>query len=269
MPSDRWHIGAASVIGPAHVRLGLPNQDAFCVEPERATPSPIVIGAVADGHGAARHFRSDRGAQIAVKTTAESLGWAFDGSDEIDLPELGKNITEGWRKRVEEDIIRVPYDRPVDHPHIPYGATALGLAADDAQLCLVQIGDGDILLGFAEGRIVRPFPPDPTLTGEQTRSLCQPDAEQHLRRWLAHRDWDDPIPDFVLMATDGVSKSLVSDEAFTELGRRYRERCLSSPELFAETIEALPAWLTNLVAKGSGDDATMILAARMPYNGDM
>jgi serine/threonine protein phosphatase PrpC len=268
MPSDQWIIGAASVIGPAHVRRKMPNQDAVAVRPQGLMPTPVVIGALSDGHGAQPHFRSDRGSQLAVEAAIAALEWGTDSSAEIDLTDLKLTLAEGWRMGVLRDIAQHPFQQDVSRQMHPYGATILGMLADRDQMCLVQLGDGDILLGYQDGRIVRPIPGPEGLVGEQTYSLCQDHSEQHIDSWFAHRNWDDELPEFVMMSTDGVSKSLVSEDAFTDLAAQYHARCREGPDVFANTIHALPEWLENLIARGSGDDASMILAVRQSATGD-
>ncbi len=268
MSGDQWIVGAASVIGPAHVRRKMPNQDAVTVQPDTLALAPVVVGAVSDGHGAAAHFRSDRGAQMAVETAVAALEWGTDASEDIDMAEISRTLTEGWRKRVHEDIALFPFEQTVAHNEHPYGSTILAMLADRDQVCLIQLGDGDILLGYADGRIVRPIPLPEGLVGEQTYSLCQDQSEQHMETWFAHRNWDEELPDFVMMATDGVSKSLVSEDAFLDLAAQYRTRCIEGVDVFRATIQALPEWLESLTARGSGDDASMILAVRHTKTGD-
>lgn len=268
MPGDTWIIGAASVIGPAHVRRKMPNQDAVAVQPASLEHAPVVVGALSDGHGATPHFRSDRGARFAVETAISALEWGTGATDEIDMVELGFTVAEGWRQKVGEDIAHDPYEQSVANNLHPYGATMLAMLADNDQMCLLQLGDGDILLGYSDGRITRPIKAPEGLIGEQTYSLCLDQSEQCIDSWFAHRSWDDELPDFVLMATDGVSKSLVSEDAFADLAAQYRERCRAGTKIFTETIKALPEWLQTLSARGSGDDASMILAVRQTVTGD-
>lgn len=267
--TEGWMIGASSVIGPAHIRRGLPNQDAAVVRPSGDKPTPVIFGALSDGHGASPHFRSDRGSRIAVESAIELLQWTAESSEDIDIDSLAQTVVESWRKRVDDDVAQDPYEQGVAEHYSPYGATMLGLMADDRQVCLMQLGDGDILLGFPDGRIERPIAPDTGLWGEQTYSLCLPNAENHLHGWVAHRDWDDELPDFILAGSDGVSKSLVSEDAFHDVAAQYRERCRSGAEVFSQTMSALPQWLENLAANGSGDDASMILAVKLKPNGTM
>src|SRR5438874_504503 len=68
-----WRAGGCSVRGAGHERDGSPNQDALTTwqSPEQAPP--IVIAAVADGHGAPTSFRSDRGSRMAVHAAVAVL----------------------------------------------------------------------------------------------------------------------------------------------------------------------------------------------------
>ena len=266
--AEGWMIGTCSVIGPSHVRRGLPNQDAAAVRPAGNGSSSLVYGALSDGHGASPHFRSDRGSKIAVQSALDLLEWTAESSEDIDMESLARTVVESWRKGVDEDVARDPYEKGVAEHFSPYGATMLGLMAERRQVCLMQLGDGDILLGYADGRIERPIAPDTGLWGEQTYSLCLPNAENYLHGWVAHRDWDDELPDFILASTDGVSKSLVSEDDFHDLAAQYRDRCRLGADVFSETISALPQWLESLVANGSGDDASMILAVNLKPDGD-
>ena len=62
-----WQIHAASVTGAAHVEDGRPNQDAVAHQLLTLPGgSDLLVVAIADGHGDSRHFRSDRGAKMAV-----------------------------------------------------------------------------------------------------------------------------------------------------------------------------------------------------------
>lgn len=267
MPASRWIIGGASVIGAAHIRHNMPNQDALSFWPETLSGVPMVYGALADGHGARAHFRSDRGADLATKAAVSALEWSAGQDGDVDVNELGLTVAEGWRNKVYADIDEFPYEGNVASPLHPYGATVLGMMADHQRVLLLQLGDGDILLGYPDGRIDRPISLPEGLVGEQTYSLCMKASEQYLDTWSAHLEWGDDLPDFVMMSTDGVSKSLVSDQAFEELAAQYREQCRESIDTFSNTVKALPSWLTRLSEQGSGDDASMILAVRMDNEG--
>ncbi len=259
--SGGWLIGGASVIGPSHQRRDLPNQDALLFTPQNGR-GPIIRAAIADGHGAAAHHRSDRGARFAVEKSISVLDWFLEDQETIDLNDLSNQMIEAWRVAVLEDVEQHPLEQAQDNPFTPYGCTLLTAAATRDSVCLTQLGDGDILLGYEDDTIVRPIAQDAGLQGEQTYSICLTDAGEYVKTWFAHRNWDDAIPDFILMATDGVSKSFRSEDAFLNVAADYRVRCRDSRDTYLKTLKALPEWLSELAARGAGDDTTLILAVR-------
>lgn len=262
MTGDRspWSIGGASVRGSAHIRHDRPNQDAIAWSPPDGE-GRRVVGAVSDGHGASPHFRSETGSRLAVERAVEIVAWHLD-EGEADEAEgaLAGEVLAAWRRAVEADIDANPIEREfVSSAAHPYGATLIALGTDDAVLTMLQIGDGDLLLGYGDGRIERPLHADEGLIGEQTYSLCQSDAETRFRVasiWHGNGgDW----PDFALLATDGVSKSFQDEAAFVAAVSRFRDMARAD---WAGMLQALPAWLSEVSARGSGDDSTICIALR-------
>src|SRR5437773_2896659 len=102
--NTRWRVAGASRRGSAHVRSGLPNQDAieYWVSPDRDT----AVLAVADGHGSGLCFRSEAGSRLAV-TTAVDLLRRFASTTRADQSAsaiadraravLAEELTESWR----------------------------------------------------------------------------------------------------------------------------------------------------------------------------
>lgn len=78
-----WRTIKASVRGAAHYRAGLPNQDAVRVA--RFNDDLPLFVALADGHGSAKCFRSQRGARLAVIVAQQICGQLFklDGPSQI------------------------------------------------------------------------------------------------------------------------------------------------------------------------------------------
>lgn len=255
----KWRLGGASVRGLTHERRGAPNQDAWvCQNPDKKNPA---IAAVADGHGAAAHFRSGTGAELAVRAALSVLQSELDDADG---GELAGAVVARWRADVRAHMGANPYTeaerRLADHPPLsPYGATLIAAGVNSGVLALLQIGDGDLVLGYPDGRLERPLPAGPTLKGEQTFSLCQEDALTWFRSAVLWRSDDRPWPDFVFMATDGVSKSFHDDDAFLSAVADIRA---ASERDFERFIENAPAWLSTVSKQGSGDDATLCLARR-------
>ncbi len=260
-----WRAGGATAIGASHIRNKRPNQDAFYASPTQQSDPRFMI-CVADGHGSDAYYRSDIGARLAVEAFIEAISWNLDSPEQINS--LPQDIVQIWRRLVKQDIGRNPLppgferapgrasDRDIFEP---YGSTLVGVAASEQICIVVQIGDGDLLLGYEDGTINRPLAADTGLHGEQTYSLCLDDAPQRVKYKAIKRT--ETWPDFVLTSTDGVSKAFVDDAAFVDVVRHYRELVRSGEDLQA-TINALPDWLRQVSDNGSGDDATLCLASR-------
>lgn len=267
-----WRCHAASATGFAHIKGGLPNQDA--VGSRLAADSggaQVLITAVADGHGDARHFRSDRGARLAVAhALAAAADWAAsmpadpDGAAAAASGALIPDIVARWNAAVAEDIGADPDEGDVGigprrKPLSPiaYGATLLAcvIAADLA--VLVQIGDGDIVAVQPGGGFTSPVPDDPTLDGRRTTSICQPDAASAFRVGVVDLA---ATPLFaVLAATDGFGNSQAAED--------WQNSVAADLVLLAEShgldwlAAAVPAWAQQCASSaGSGDDCSVALA---------
>lgn len=251
-----WRVAGASVLGDFHAREGRINQDAIGWIPEDGAGGRIVA-AVSDGHGASVHFRSDRGARLAVEQALDILAWHMD-DDDPGLDALPAATVAGWRDAVLGDMAADPLQRDGARPGAtlaPYGATLLAVAANDAEMTLLQIGDGDMLLIYADGRVVRPMVADADLVGEQTYSLCMDNAETRVKTASLWRDGDWPMA--VLIATDGVSKSFRDEAAFQDAARQLASHARDDWNAFAAE---LAEWLSAISHHGSGDDASLCLA---------
>src|SRR5262245_11055773 len=93
-----WHFIGATVRGASHQRSGLPNQDAYHCLPQKKMGRHLVA-AVSDGHGSAKCFRSDIGANFAVKVATEIMLRFVEGAHD------GTNLS-ALKRRVEEQLPR-------------------------------------------------------------------------------------------------------------------------------------------------------------------
>ncbi len=255
-----WRVGGASIRGSAHVRSGAPNQDCWLSRADNAMEASIL--AVSDGHGARAHFRSDKGAELAVQAAAAVLDAQLEDADG---GELAGAILARWRADVRAHMGAHPYTdaerKLADHPPLsPYGATLIAAGISEGILALLQIGDGDLLLGYPDGRLERPLPAGPALKGEQTFSLCQEDAQTWFQSAVVWRSGGRAWPDFIFLSTDGVSKSFQNEASFLGEITRLHERARTD---WQGLVDAAPAWLSTVSNNGSGDDATLCLAARI------
>jgi len=276
-----WKVAHACVRGSSHVRSGLPNQDAAqcSVTPSDSGSRGTAVVAVSDGHGGARHFRSQIGSSLAV-STAITLVQQFlpnfageDGAAKLsaeDVQGLQQSLVDAWIAAVgadlknnpltEEELLALESEGPEvrssveDSPAVAYGATLLVAAATENMVLYLQLGDGEILSVAADGETTRPLPGDERLVGNQTTSLCQPDAWREFRIMWVTAPW---LPALVLLSTDGYANSFRSDEDFLKIGQDYLE--ILREQGIAILAEELPEILKEATQQGSGDDITLAI----------
>jgi hypothetical protein len=141
----------------------------------------------------------------------------------------------------------------VERPELAYGATLLVAAVTDERMIYLQLGDGDILTVAADGTTSRPIAADERLVGNQTTSLCQPEAWREFR--VTETATSAGLPVLVLLSTDGYVNSFRSQEDFLQIGQDYLQilREQGSDVLSDE----LPKILAEATQQGSGDDITL------------
>jgi hypothetical protein len=283
LPSDAtevagaaWRIFAATAIGAAHTASGLPHQDALGARPAPG-PDPVTLPfvvAVADGHGHPRHFRSARGARLAVDVACEigleledAIAAANDpGTVVATLREkLIPMVVARWKDRVIDDLAALPVTAPElaasaagpdQGDLIAYGSTLLVAVVAGQWVGCAQIGDGDVVAIGPAGETWQPIPGDATLDGYHTTSLCQEDAEDAFRWGLIA--WAERPLAALALCTDGYGNAQATDPwqpTFgADLARLVRDR---GPRWIADE---LPQWVSLCAsAEGSGDDTTMAL----------
>ena len=267
LSNSLWHVYGYSQIGSAHVRLGTINQDHvdWYVDPQ----GQRFAAAVADGHGAAPHFRSDMGARLAVQSALECLQRRLaQGSDDGSINStagaaIGAEIESRWNALVQAHLRTHPYvagEEP--YGNRPYGSTLLAVAASPRWLVTAQIGDGDCCIGYVGQSLLRVDASQDRFQGEQTLSLCLENAAQYFTIQVIDLDWTSSQPDFVVLSTDGVAKSFPSTAAYERAIVQFRDLCMSPLNRFDEVTKQIPAWLNEVSLRGSGDDATLLLAMR-------
>ena len=256
----------ASVRGAAHVQNSKPNQDALFA----ANIGAWTLIAVADGHGGSPHFRSDRGSRMAVQAAQLAFQEFSDhgttGLDDAALLQartmlLPAQLLRHWRSLVDADLIENPLNEgDISQDYLPYGSTCALAAFSDGLTLLAQIGDGDIVVFSDDGILERPLPDDRGLSGEQTRSLCQPDAARYFRTSLFVRPHPLSQSPFALAATDGLAKSYGDPTNFLKIARHWQAI------VAAQGMQAASAHLENWLAKvnltGNGDDLTVVMFAK-------
>jgi serine/threonine protein phosphatase PrpC len=279
----QWRAVGESVQGAAHVRAGLPNQDAFRWLPASGVGPPLIL-AVSDGHGSPKYFRSHIGAELAVKEAVWVIQDLLDGQpDPANLSaikrtaedRLPREIVRRWRDAVVEHLRQMPLAvdeligleqqegaaarrKVEDDPSLTYGATVLAVLVAEEFILYLQLGDGDILIVAENGEVSRPLEGDARLFANQTTSLCSPDAWRDFR--ARFQTLVDPPPALILLATDGYSNSFVSEAAFLQVGTDVLE--MIRGEGLAAVEANLASWLAEASKAGSGDDITLGILCR-------
>jgi hypothetical protein len=280
-----WQVIGHTVRGASHARRETENQDCIRWKSERGR----VILALADGHGSAKSFRSAIGAAFAVAVSiefasellqaapAETVGQHEDSRFlslvkdrlETDIP---RRIVHKWSERVDEHLARNPFTEQElaalveqdgqksrqlieTNGRLAYGSTLVTAIAMESFAVFWQIGDGDVLTVSVAGEVIRPVPTDARLIANETTSLCSPGAARMFRYAILGT----PAP-MIMLSTDGFANSFLDDEGFFKFGTDV------SAIIVAEGLEkvkvSLPDWLTEITARGSGDDISLGIICR-------
>ncbi|MFE7070218.1 protein phosphatase 2C domain-containing protein [Streptomyces sp. NPDC057620] len=272
----RWATLAESIQGTGKRQ----NQDWYAFSGTGSSADPLVL-AVADGHGSAAHARSALGARFAVDrfvALATEFGRAADAGHEpgglARLMNYARNdmpraLVQSWREAALGHWSR---HRPVADLGLPepgtdekltlYGTTLIGAVVTPWLLTAWQIGDGDLAVVGHDGSVARPLAPAEDDLGDETESLCGPQAWRAVRTHWAPVFEEARIPRLVVLSTDGLSKSFASGDGFTEFVGGMDERLAT--EGFEGVREALPDWLRH-ASRYSGDDTTLAAALLHSY----
>jgi len=127
----------------------------------------------------------------------------------------------------------------------------------------MQIGDGDLHLVDAAGRISKPLP-DEEAQGEATSSLCLPQAEAAARLRLLAADEVAQVT-AVVASTDGLAKSYSDAGAVHGSVQALATRLADGAE--QGFIAEVSSWLPQVSSAGSGDDISVAIAARPRADG--
>ena len=269
-----WRTLKASVRGAAHIRAGLPNQDAVRVARHR-DDLPLIM-ALADGHGSAKSFRSQRGARLAVVVAQKVCGHLFTLGSPSQIKhwaeeQLPLALVRHWQAQVARAIQRQPFTpqelEPLDTaarrqvetlPALAYGTTLLAVVVASNFILYLQLGDGDLLTVSERGDVERPIPKDPRLIANETTSLCSAKAWNDVQVYFQLLAGAPPA--LILAATDGYANAYRDDAGFQQVARDYW--ALLRDEGEAAVKPSLTDWLNEASQQGSGDDITVGLIWR-------
>lgn len=259
--TGRWQIARhCSVIGAAHRRRQRVCQDASLQQTLKSRGSePLLLLAVADGHGGSRYHRSEVGSRLACEQAAEAVAEALGQAALQDrdawrrqlAEQLPAAIQQRWLAAIEADWRQRPEPGGQSFSPLSYGSTlGLVLLAPDWWGC-TGLGDWDLVLVSPQGAELVSQELDHGAAGEATASLCLADAatlwsERALLRPIAAGAGDFSL----VLGTDGIRKSCVTDADFLKLCQQLI--ALHEP---AE----LERGLAQISAAGSGDDLSVAI----------
>ena len=282
--SLRWRALSASVQGASHERGGQGNQDAVRLKNPSGAEDVLLL-AVADGHGSARSFRSERGSALAAECALRELG-RFVRRLGPDAPlsrvrnqaktVWPKALLKAWKSAVRADLVTTPFTLfdfapfpeppPVVKPgvelpisaYLAYGATLLAVAITPRYIVYSQLGDGDILAIGKDGVVSRPLPRKHEFMANQNVSLCSYHAFEVLQ--IRVDPLRGPVPALIMLSTDGYANCFGDDEGFFKVGADFLNYMRAKGVDYVQA--KLEEWLRQSSEDGSGDDITVGLAAR-------
>ena len=280
-----WRVIGESIPGASHIRSGTPNQDSIFYVRESSRETPIVLS-LADGHGSAKCFRSDRGSRFAVKKSVQLVSdflderrGKFDVAEiENSKDDLTKEFVKRWREAVEHDLKKEPFTEKEfqvlteksgaeakklveENPLLAYGTTSLTVAIENEFIIYMQLGDGDILNISASGEVKKPLSEDPRLLANETTSMCLPKADKDFR-FLVQKISEGDSPTMILLSTDGYLNSFSNEAGFFQAGTDI-QTMLAAENGFTDVSDNLKTWLAEATAMGSGDDCTVAIIYRL------
>ena len=294
--TKNWRLIGASAHGAKHILEGKPNQDRIIFYPsvESIKNLPIIL-AVADGHGAHIHFRSEKGAEIAVDSAIEVCkkleNSSYNSIKDTKIKEwLCREIYRKWVENVQRDIEennfsdeektllqskktepKVPQVVTDNNELLAYGTTILTVIIHDTFILFLQLGDGDIFVINQDGIIDRPIPDDNRFVGTETTSLCLPEAWYEFKVKLREITNNSDYPLMVLLSTDGLKGSWsegLPDRGFNKFGPDILMMiCENTDGIHAgidKIDENLLNWLIQISKNGIGDDTTAGMIFNIP-----
>jgi len=253
----------ATSTGASHIKENKPCQDFSMCWTSGGTlfglggnSGKIAIAAVADGHGADLHFRSDRGSRFAAEAAVQCIKeFVLQNKNTLNNPAvllsaLEKSIIAAWYEKIADDIRG---DAINTDAFIPYGTTLLAAALTENYWFAIQIGDGKCVVFNTEGRISQPVPWDEKCFLCQTTSLCDENAGNLFRHF-----YGETLPLAVFLGSDGIDDSFPVKDNEEHLARFYREVYNNFvKEGLKKGSSQLREMLPLLTQKGSGDDVSI------------
>jgi hypothetical protein len=186
-----------------------------------------------------------------------------------------RDIIARWKATVRADLVENPFtfldfaafpekppalkpgeDLPIS-AYLAYGATLVAVAITRRYVIYSQLGDGDILSVYNDGRVVRPLPRRHEFMSNHTVSLCSHRAPDEFQ--VRVEPMRGQVPALIMLSTDGYANCFGDDEGFFKVGADFLEYLREEGPSVVR--DKLGDWLRQSSRDGSGDDITVGLAA--------
>ena len=258
--------------GYRHIKSDTVCQD-FALATDAAPGCSVIV--VADGHGGADYFRSERGARFIVQATAAALMEFAAETQAVQLRDLNERCTllralfekilSRWHESIDADLFDDPFEETqmegvsqasrkqylagegVDRA---YGTTMIAALVTENYWIGLQQGDGRCIAVRSDGACEQPIPWDERCEANITTSICDENAADEFRHCFS-----EILPAAIFLCSDGV------DGSYPDMDGTYGFcQALSSiyirdgrPGLERAVAEYLP----RLSRQGTGDDVTV------------
>ncbi len=215
---------AVKVQGYNHILKNLVCQDSVkCFSDDL-----FNIIAVADGHGSAQYFRSEKGADFAVSSAILKMTEFIkevsvkellkEKNMEYRIKQLAKSIVTEWHLAVRNDFLKEPFkSEELDkvpnkylndyvkgiHVEKAYGTTLIVVAECESYGVGLQIGDGRCITLYEDGNMTEDIPWDDSCHLNQCTSICDADAVDEFRFHI----WIGNHPIAFMICSDGLDDS--------------------------------------------------------------
>ena len=234
---DSRFVSGASVIGPAHIKRNLPNQDSFLVKRGRK----YTLMVVSDGMGS-KPF-ADVGSSAACRAVLKGVQNIVAGKDgATSLDALLANILAGWKEMVK--------------PHEPAecSATCLFVFATNRKILTARLGDGMVcLLGKSAEKDSFSGDDEDDTFSNATQSLSDSRAASEFVVKIYDR------ADFcgVVMSSDGISSDMKSGQEIPFARDLFKE---IEKKFFWNRRKFLQKMMEQWPVPHHTDDKTIIVA---------
>lgn len=276
MEGKKWAAVASSIVGDLHIKKNLPNQDAIAYY-KLPGSAPAFVMAVSDGHGSDKCPRSDVGSALAVNTAVKVFidAWSvmqpkLDNTEDAEKTlallnierhvrkDITKQLVDNWISAVENHASSIPFHAEQDLTKrlLAYGATLTVIFLCKHFTVCMRLGDCEVLIVDSDMRVNRIAPRNKENVGEDTDSLCMPNADKRFSvSFHGSGDPDNRHGKLYLVCSDGYEKAFESNTGFEKSAIDFAK--LVSSGKGRETVEhELESWLREY-SNYSGDDVSV------------